>query len=407
MKLKRRHPHNALSAVKVRSIKESGRYTDGNGLYLFVEPSGAKRWVLRTVVHGKRRDIGLGGLKLVSLSEAREKAGAYRKLAREGGDPLAERRKERRQIPTFAEAAGAVHTQRSATWKNPKHASQWINTLREYVFPALGDSRVDQIDTPDVLNALAPIWLAKPETARRVRQRIRVVLDWAKASGFRSGENPVDGVSKGLPPQPDRRDHHAAMHYADVAAFIQALRSAATGEITRLGFEFLILTAARTAEVIGAKWSEIDFESKAWEIPGARMKAGRLHRVPLAPRCIEILARAKELAGGQEFIFPGRSAGKPLSNMALLMTLRRMGREFTVHGFRSSFRDWASERTNFPRDVCEMALAHAVKDKTEAAYRRGDLFEKRRDLMALWALYATSAPAAKIVSLRSANGTID
>jgi hypothetical protein len=177
MKLKRRHPHNALSAVKVRSIKEPGRYADGNGLYLFVEPSGAKRWVLRTVVQGKRRDIGLGGLRLVSLSEAREKAGAYRKLAREGGDPLAERRKERRQIPTFAEAAKAVHTQRSATWKNPKHAAQWINTLREYVFPALGERRVDQIDTPDVLNALSPIWLTKPETARRVRQRIRVVFD--------------------------------------------------------------------------------------------------------------------------------------------------------------------------------------------------------------------------------------
>jgi integrase len=190
------------------------------------------------------------------------------------------------------------------------------------------------------------------------------------------------------------------MPYADVAAFVQVLRGAATGEITRLGFEFLILTAARTTEVIGAKWSEIDFEGKAWEISGTRMKAGRPHRVPLAPQCIEILARAKELAGGEEFIFPGRSMGKPLSNMAFLMTLRRMGREFTVHGFRSSFRDWASERTNFPRDVCEMALAHAVKDKTEAAYRRGDLFEKRRDLMALWASYATSAPAAKIVSLR-------
>jgi len=396
MKPKGRHPDKALSAVKVRSLAKPGRYADGNGLYLNVDPSGAKRWVLRVVVRGKRRDIGLGGLSLVSLAEAREQALAYRKIARTGGDPLAERRRERTVVPTFEQVARSVHADRSATWKNPKHKAQWINTLTEYAFPALGSRRVDHIDTPDVLTVLSPFWLAKPETARRVRQRIGAVLDWATAAGFRSGANPIDGVEKGLPKQPDRSNHHAALPYPEVPKFIAALHKADANEIVRLALEFLVLTATRTSETVKATWDEIDPGQKTWTIPSARMKAKREFRVPLSPRAIEILGRARKLSIDSDYIFPGRFTGKPLSDMALLMTLRRMGLDATSHGFRSSFRDWASERTNFPREVCEQALAHLVENKVEGAYRRGDLFEKRRELMASWAAFASATQAAVI-----------
>lgn len=396
------HPDKALSAAKVRSITQAGRYADGNGLHLVVDPSGAKRWLLRTVVRGKRRDIGLGGLKIVSLAEAREKALAYRKIARDGGDPLAERNRARATVPTFAEAARSVHEEHSKAWKNAKHADQWINTLERYVFPSIGEHRVDHVETADVLKVLGSIWLTKPETARRVRQRIRTVLDWATASGFRSGENPVEGVSRGLPRQPDDRSHHEALPYADVPDFIAKLRrQAKLGEVTKLAFEFLILTACRTREVVEAKWSEVDLERAVWIVPATRMKAGKEHRVPLSPRCLEILRRVRQLSTGGSFVFPGRSAESALSNMVFLMALRRMGLDITAHGFRSAFRDWAAERTNFPREVCEMALAHALKDKVEAAYRRGDLFEKRGDLMETWAAYATGA-GAEIVTLRTA-----
>lgn len=384
-----RHPEKALTAMQVRNLNKPGRYADGNGLYLVVDPSGAKRWLLRVVVHGKRRDIGLGGTSLVTLSEAREKALSYRKLARDGGDPLAERRKEKREILTFAKAAEQVHAEHKASWKNKKHGDQWINTLKEYVFPHFGETRVDQVHTPEVLKALGPIWLAKPETARRVRQRIKAVLDWAKAAGFRSGENPVEGVEKGLPKQNGRDSHHEAMPYGQVPAFITNLRASDAGEITRLALEFLILTASRTSEVLLARWEEIDLEQALWTIPANRMKAGRIHRVPLSDRCVEILKRAKVLGADSNYVFPGRSAEKPLSNMVFLMMLRRMKIYVTAHGFRSSFRDWAAEATHFPREVAEMALAHTIENKVEAAYRRGDLMEKRREMMQVWTDFVT------------------
>jgi integrase len=384
-----RHPEKALSAVQVRTLKAPGRYADGNGLYLVVEPSGNKHWVLRIMVQGKRCDIGLGGTTLVPLAEARQKALDYRKLAREGGNPIAERRATRRVMPTFSQAAIKVHAEHLPSWKNPKHGDQWINTLTQYAFPFIGETPVDRIDTPDVLRVLSPIWLTKAETARRVRQRIGTVLDWAKASGFRTGDNPVEGATKGLPKQTGREVHHAALPYAEVPGFIATLRDFAAAEAVRLAFEFLILTATRTNEVLEAPWSEIDERNMVWTIPADRMKAEREHRVPLPPRCIEILHLARRLSGDSLFIFPGRSAEKPLSNMAFLMVLRRMQSTVTAHGFRSSFRDWASEQTNFPREVCEMALAHGVENKVEAAYRRGDLFEKRRELMAAWADFAT------------------
>lgn len=388
----KKHPDKALTAIGVRALKTPGRYADGNGLYLKVSKSGAKRWELRTMVRGKRCDIGLGGLKLVSLAEARDEAEKYRKIARNDGDPLAEKRRIRQVVPTFKGAAESVHKEHAKAWKNGKHSDQWINTLKSYAYPAFGDRKVDQVLTADILKALTPIWLEKPETARRLRQRIGTVLDWAKAAGFRSGDNPVADIHKALPRQPERKGHFTALPYTDVPAFVRRLREDAPTS-SSLAFEFLILTAARTGEVLEAKWSEIDLDQAAWTIPADRMKAGREHRVPLPPRCLEILGQAKELAAGSEFVFAGRSSGKPMSNMALLMMIRRLRVDCTVHGFRSAFRDWTSERTNFAREICEAALAHIVKDKTEAAYRRGDLFEKRRELMAVWGTFVSTTDA--------------
>jgi integrase len=393
MKQKGRHPEKALTAIQVRALQKPGRYSDGNGLYLVVDPTGAKRWLLRTVVQGRRRDIGLGGLSLVSLAEAREKALSYRKLARDGGDPVLEKRRARETAPTFRGAAEQVYAEHKVSWKNTKHAQQWLNTLQQYAFPHIGDRPVDKIDTPDVLRVLSPIWLTKPETARRVRQRIGTVLDWAKAAGFRAGDNPVAGVAKGLPKQAGREDHHTALPYAHVPEFVSRLRATSHTEMGRLAFEFLILTAARTGEVLGGKWSEIDLTQGIWTVPAERMKAGRPHRVPLSERAVEILTRAKEIGGGSDYLFPGRGGTKPLSNMVFLMALRRMQLDITAHGFRSSFRDWAAEQTSFPREVCEMALAHVVENRVEAAYRRGDLFEKRRELMDAWAAFAHQSDA--------------
>jgi len=314
-KPRRPHPHQALSPMRVKKEKTPGRHADGNGLYLVVDDTGAKRWLLRTVVHGKRRDLGLGSTRLVSLAEAREKAAAYRRIAREGGDPLADKRRAKLVVPTFCKAAEQVHAEHANAWKNKKHKDQWLNTLKAYAFPHFGDHSVSQIDTPDILKALSPIWLTKPETARRVRQRVGTVLDWAKASGFRTGTNPVEAISKALPKQSDQVDHHTAMAYGEIADFLLKLRACKAGEGARLALEYLILTAARTAEVIGAQWSEIDFDRKLWIIPAHRMKAGREHRVPLAPRCIDILLRARELSGTSAWVFPGRSSTTPMFNM--------------------------------------------------------------------------------------------
>ena len=386
-----KHPHKQLSAVTVRNLARPGRYADGNGLYLVVDNNGSKRWVLRTVVQGRRRDMGLGSIKLVSLSEARDSAERHRKEARAGGDPFHTRKQASQSVPTFEQASRTVHSQRLPSWRNRKHGDQWINTLKEYAFPTLGTAPVDKIETSHVLQALSPIWLTKPETAARVKQRIGVVLDWAKAAGHRSGENPVASVTEGLPKQPkteDRQAHHAALPYSKVSAFFADLGKVSTSEPIKLAFEFLILTAARTSEVLLASWVEFDLKAKVWTVPASRMKTGKEHRVPLSGRCLEILEEVRKYKSG-EYVFPSADPYKPLSNMAFLMVLRRMGRPITAHGFRSSFRDWAAERTNYPREVCEAALAHAVENKVEAAYRRTDLFERRRGLMETWSKYAT------------------
>ncbi|MCQ2002372.1 tyrosine-type recombinase/integrase [Rhizobium sp. NRK18] len=387
-KAKGKHPEKALSALKVRQVTKPGKYGDGNGLYLVVDPSGAKRWLLRIVIQGKRTDMGLGGADLVSLAEAREKALEFRKAARAGGDPLAAKREARKIYPTFKIAAETVHKEHKAAWTNPKHVQQWINTLTQYAFPVIGELRIDKIETPDVLRVLSPIWLNKPETARRIRQRMASVFDWAKASGYREGDNPVDGVSRGLPKQVDRDKHHAAMPFGDVPAFVKRLRDNDANRISKLAFELLILTATRTSEILLAQRAEVDLTAKIWTIPAQRMKAKRIHRIPLSDRAIEIVKEAIALSTGSEYLFPGRSNEKPMSNMVFIAMLRRMEVNFTPHGFRSSFRDWAAETTSFPREVVEMALAHTIENKVEAAYRRGDLLEKRRELMAGWTKHA-------------------
>jgi integrase len=395
MREQHRHPRHALTPRTVQSVKPCGRakrIADGGGLYLLLMPRGSKSWVLRTIVKGKRTDIGLGGVDVVTLAEAREHAHQLRKIARSGGDPLEVRRRTRRVVPTFKEAAEEVHKAHSASFRSEKHRKQWLSSL-DRVFSAFGTKRVDAIGSADLLAALSPQWLARPETSRRVLQRLRVIFDWCKAQGYCSGDNPTQGLTKVLPKHRPLPAHHAALPYQEVPSFVQSLRVADAREVVRLAFELTILCATRTSETLNATWEEIDFISATWTIPATRMKARIAHRVPLSNRSVAILTRAKDVSDGP-FVFPGRTAEKPLSNMAFLMTLRRMKKdEVTVHGFRSSFRDWAAERTHFSRAVCEAALAHTLRDKTESAYNRTDLFEQRRKLMDAWSAFVTEKPA--------------
>jgi integrase len=389
-----RHPYQRLTAVSFRAKQSPGRYADGNGLYLVVDPSGAKRWIWRGVIHGKRSDLGLGSLQYVSLAQAREQAQTCRYEARKGKNPKTARAQAKRVVPTFKAAATTVHTDRRATFKNDQHAAWWLQSLANDVFPKIGQKPIDTIDAADILNVLLPIWTDKPETARRVKQRMKVVFDWAKASGYREGkDNPTEGIEKVLPPhKKEDKQHLAALPYKDVPAFVTALQTIPNMEdAVRYGLEFLILTATRTNEVQLATWPEINLDDKTWTIPGARMKSGKEHRVPLSTRAVKILKHMRAIDG--TFVFPGVKPDQPLSNMTFLKAARRLTTaDLTTHGFRSSFRDWCEERTNVPRSVSEAALAHVVENKTEAAYFRSDLFNKRRDLMALWAQFVASKP---------------
>ena len=310
-----------------------------------------------------------------------------------GLDPLFERRKAQ-GIPTFREAAAKVLAQHRKTWRNEKHEQQWIRTLEVYVFPQLGSMQVCDITGPMIRNVLAEIWLAKPETARRVRQRIGTVLDWAYASGYRDSEAPMRAISKGLPRQPKQEGHFAAMPYIQVPTFLPRLRERES--YSRLALEFAILTAARSGEVRLASFDEFDLEEKLWTIPPARMKAHREHVVPLCERAVRIVERCLQLRIRDcPLVFPGMRLRAPMSDMTLTKLLREMKEPYTVHGFRSAFRDWVSEETGHPGDVAEAALAHVVKNRTEAAYRRGNLLEKRRLLMADWANYCSTAKASR------------
>ena len=376
----------ALTARKVSTVTKPGMHCDGSGLYLHVSKSGAKSWILRTVVHGKRRDIGLGGVSILSLADAREKARDLRAVARKGGNPLSHRDK---RIPTFEEAARRVHAEQiEPAARNDKHRAQWINTLRDYAFPKIGEKSVDVIDSADILAVLQPIWLDKPETARRVRQRLRTVFDWCRLAGHREAGNPLEGIELALPKQPPKSNHHAAMPWQEVPAFFTDLRE--RGGTASAALAFTVLTAARTGEVLGARWDEIDGD--VWTVPAERMKAGRPHRVPLTPEALAVIEPLRGL--DPDLIFPGQKRGRPLSNMAMVALMRRMEQgQWTVHGFRSAFRDWAAERTRIPREVAELCLAHTVGSAIERAYRRSDLFEKRRELMQQWARWCSSAPA--------------
>jgi len=381
-----------LTALKIRNLTEPGRYPDGDGLILELNGKGSGRWLLRVQSKGRRRDIGLGSLKGVSLADARDAAFIVRKKIAQGIDPVAERRRERQAIPTFRKAAELVHEEHKKAWKNGKHQNQWIATLKTYAFPKLGDLLVSEIAGPLIRDVLAPIWLAKPETARRVRQRIGTVLDWSYAKGFRATEAPMRSLSKGLPRQPKKDNHFAALPYTAVPDFLKTLGERVS--VSRVALEALILTAARSGEIRGATWSELDLRSALWTIPAARMKMGRAHIVPLSPEAVAVFERAKSFkAGASDLVFPGQNVKKPLSDMTLLKILRDMGLGVTVHGFRSAFRDWVAEQTDYSGEIAEAALAHTVSNKVEAAYRRTDFLDKRRLLMRDWAAFCkASAP---------------
>ena len=383
-KPKGRHPQKALSAAFVRSAPP-GRHCDGNGLYLFVQPSGARSWIQRLVIRGRKRELGLGSLALVSLAEAREKALTHRKLARSGGDPLAEKRRAV-GIPTFAEAARRVVGQKRAGWRNPGSATNWLRSLDAYVFPRIGKIAVSEVTSADVLEILTPIWHLKAETARAVRHRMRAVLEWSIAMGWRT-DNPCDRLLPVLGPQHDVVQHRRALPHGKVAAALARVRVSEPATADRLALEFLVLTAARGGEVRGALWTEIDREDGVWTIPASRMKANRPHRVPLCGRALEILDAARTLGGGHSPIVFVTERGQPLNNKRMCRLLEKYRIAAVPHGFRSSFRDWAAEETDHPREVIEAALAHVVRNRVEAAYARSDLFERRRRLMDDWAGY--------------------
>jgi integrase len=393
---------NKLSARGVASITKPGRHGDGGNLYLVVDKSGSKRWVFLFRRDGVLREMGLGGLKSVTLARARELAAEARANLQAGVDPIAAKNHAPVTVPTFGDEADAFLEAMKPQFRNAKHIAQWEMTLREYA-ATLRPMRVDEITTADVLNVLKPYWLTKQETASRLRGRIERVLDAAKAKGHRSGENPAlwrGHLDKLLPKRRKlSRGHHAAMPYEEVPAFIDQLRQREA--MAARALEFTILTAARSGETFGATWKEVDLDAAIWVVPAERMKAGREHRVPLSPRAVEILT---ELAGlGTEangFVFPGQKEERPLSVMAMEMILRRMKVNYTVHGFRSAFRDWAGEETAFPREVAEAALAHVVGDETERAYRRGDALEKRRKLMAAWANYCEPMATGNVLPMK-------
>ena len=385
----------------METLKEPGRHADGGGLYLVVDKSGAKRWVFMSWAGGRQIEAGLGGLTSVSLAMARARAEHCRKLIAEGRNPV-EARKSARAVPTFGELTEQVISSLENAWRNEKHRAQWRMTLSRYA-SALKDKRVDTITTEDVLQVLRPIWGTKAETASRLRGRIEKVLDAAKANGFRTAENPAQwrGHLDHLLPKRQilTRGHHAAMPWRDVPAFVGRLRARET--VAGLALEFVILTAARSGEALGARWEEIDLNAKVWTIPAARKKAAREQRVPLSPRVLKILALL-EKTHVEDFVFQGSRPDKPLSGMAMQMVLRRMKvTGVTVHGFRSSFRDWVGEATNFPREVAEAALAHTVGDKVERAYRRSDALEKRRKLMEAWAQFCEPRTNANVVPMRT------
>ncbi|WP_248799908.1 tyrosine-type recombinase/integrase [Pseudomonas sp. MWU13-2105] len=392
-----------LNTKQIENLSEPGTYEDGDGLRLVVKASGKKSWVLRYQLAGTRREMGLGGFPDVKLKDARSEAVIQRQLLQKKIDPLAEREATRLAVAkaALAEQAKAITFKSVALdyiaahrsgWKNAKHAQQWENTLTTYAFPVLENLSAKEVATEHVLKVLTPIWQVKPETASRVRNRMEMVLDAAKVRGLREGENPArwrGHLDKLLPPRSKVKTvvHHPALPWVEMPAFMKEISK--HDELSYKAMQMTILTACRTNEVLGATWDEFDLEKRVWKIPPHRMKAAKEHRVPLSQAALDLLNGLIRIRGNSH-IFPGAREGKHLSNMSMLMGLRRMGRtDLTMHGFRSTFRDWAAESTQYPREVCELALAHVRQDKVEAAYFRGDLFEKRQAMMSDWAVFVT------------------
>lgn len=399
-----------LKPIQLQTLKP-GTHADGGGLYLNVEKSGSRSWLLRVTVGGKRHWLGLGSLKLVSLEKARVEAVNMRARARNGEDVVKQRMNEKRgtSIPTFKEAAAIVHESLKETFTSDTHSYNWMQSLELYVFTAFGAKTVDRIDSADILAAIGPIWNTKGDTAARTLRRIKAIFDWTIVKGYRTVDhkgiavtqpNPCDGIRTALPKQNRKPGHHESMPHKDLPEFVQKLRVSKSAVAVKLAFEFLILTASRTNEVLGAKWEEIDMKEAVWLISAPRMKMKEPHKVPLSARAIEILTMAKQF-NDDAIVFPGRYAGHSLSNMAFLMALRRMGYEdLTAHGFRATFKTWAEETTKYDSLVIEASMAHAVKG-IERHYLRSTFFDQRKKLMDAWSRFATNTSAGKIVKMKS------
>ena len=383
----------ALSAARVKALKEPGRYSDDGGLHLFISKAGRKSWVLRITVDGRRRDIGLGGYPSVSLALAREKAADNRAAIAEGRDPVAE--KHSPAMPTFRQAAQAVHKANKPRWRNARHTASWIQTLERHAMPKLGNTPLDRIGRGKVLQVLTPMWTTKPETARRVRQRMRTIFKWAMAYGFMESNPAGEAIDGALPPMPKVKAHMRALPYQEVGAALQTVGESQASLVAKLCFRFLVLAAARSGEARGVTWDEIDLQDQVWRIPSDRVKAGMEHRVPLSRQALEVLVEASVLRDDSGLVFPSSmKRSSPLSDMTLTKILRSVGlaERATVHGFRTSFKNWALEQTDTPWAVSEAALAHTLGNATEQAYAKSDLFERRRELMQIWADYLLDEP---------------
>ncbi len=389
-----------LTLAKCKAVKKPGLHGDGGGLYLLVKRTGGKSWAQRITIHGKRRELGLGGFPTVSLAKARALAALNRATVAEGGDPLADKR--RGKAPAFRDAAADVHRINLSRWRSAKHAADWWATLERHAFPCLADTPVDSISRFDVLDVLTPIWTKRPETARRVRQRIRTIMQWAIARGY-AELNPAGEIIDGaLPAMPKVKAHLRALPFQEVPAALATVDNSRSSPVTRACLRFLVLTAVRSGTARGARWSEFDPDSRVWHIPGSRMKSGSTHRVPLSDPALSILDDMRTLRDDSDLVFPSPvRPDRPISDMTLTKLLRDndLAERTTVHGFRSAFRDWAAERTNAPHAVMELALAHKVGTAVEQAYARSDLIEKRRALMDQWARFVTASPAA-VIQLR-------